>query len=130
MMYILCIVKFYFSFSFFRIVFYLRGEFGFCFVSIRLKCLHILTYLFPFLASTVPTFHTAHTRSRPRLEREREYDEYTERDYSGQTHLSSHLPGAEDYRERGIDRLPARDHRRDDEYQTHRGSSRRALNAI
>ncbi|KAK9747431.1 Guanylate kinase [Popillia japonica] len=48
-----------------------------------------------------PTFHTAHTRSRPRLEREREYDEYTDRDYPGQTHLPPHLSSTEDYRDRG-----------------------------
>ncbi|KAK9747433.1 Guanylate kinase [Popillia japonica] len=52
-------------------------------------------------ALPVPTFHTAHTRSRPRLEREREYDEYTDRDYPGQTHLPPHLSSTEDYRDRG-----------------------------
>ncbi|XP_022918800.1 voltage-dependent L-type calcium channel subunit beta-4 isoform X4 [Onthophagus taurus] len=73
----------------------------------------------------VSTYHTQHTRSRPRLEREREYDEYTDRDYAG-----SHMAG-DDYRNMGLERtLPLRDHRRDDDYQAHRGSSRRALNAI
>ncbi|KYB27418.1 Voltage-dependent L-type calcium channel subunit beta-2-like Protein [Tribolium castaneum] len=75
----------------------------------------------------VPTFHTSHTRSRQRLEREREYEEYAERD--SYTHANTHgMPhhGGDDYR------IPARDHRaaREEEYPTHRGSSRRALNAI
>ncbi|XP_008194393.1 voltage-dependent L-type calcium channel subunit beta-2 isoform X4 [Tribolium castaneum] len=77
--------------------------------------------------SRVPTFHTSHTRSRQRLEREREYEEYAERD--SYTHANTHgMPhhGGDDYR------IPARDHRaaREEEYPTHRGSSRRALNAI
>ncbi|XP_044752220.1 voltage-dependent L-type calcium channel subunit beta-1 isoform X3 [Coccinella septempunctata] len=66
----------------------------------------------------VPTFQTTHRRTR--LERDREYEEYTERD-----NYSQHMQ-TEDYR--SIDR---REHRtRDEDYVTHRGSSRRALNAI
>lgn len=84
---------------------------------------------------TVATFQTAQARSRPRLERDREYDEYAERELYAHGH-QHHLPGAEDYRDRGLDRalerIPPRDHRpsREDDYAPHRGSSRRALNAI
>lgn len=49
-------------------------------------------------------------------------------------HTHPHHVSGEDYRgmDRAIERLPPRDHRqvRDDEYASHRGSSRRALNAI
>lgn len=89
----------------------------------------LIRLLFSYFVNTVSTFHTTHTRNRPRLEREREYEEYIERDYAGQTHLSSHLPLTEVYRAIGADRLPPREHRREDEYQAHR-ASRRALNAI
>lgn len=78
-----------------------------------------------------PAFHTAHGRSRPRLERDREYDEYVDRDMYAHGGHAHHM--ADDYRDRGLDRdrIPARDHRgREDEYGPHRGSSRRALNAI
>ncbi|XP_045472330.1 voltage-dependent L-type calcium channel subunit beta-1 isoform X3 [Harmonia axyridis] len=66
----------------------------------------------------VPTFQTTHRRTR--LEREREYEEYSDRDS-----FPHHMQG-EDYRT--IDR---REHRtREEDYVAHRGSSRRALNAI
>ncbi|XP_068904148.1 voltage-dependent L-type calcium channel subunit beta-1 isoform X3 [Tenebrio molitor] len=76
-----------------------------------------------------PTFHTAHARTRQRVDRDREYDDYVERE--GYPHANTHgIPhhGGDDYR----DRIPPRDHRvaREEEYPTHRGSSRRALNAI
>lgn len=78
----------------------------------------------------VPTFHTSHTRSvRGRLERDREYEEYLDRE-----HLNTHLPPlhqSEEYRERHLDRIPSREARtREEEFPAHRGSSRRALNAI
>ncbi|XP_065162822.1 voltage-dependent L-type calcium channel subunit beta-2 isoform X4 [Atheta coriaria] len=82
--------------------------------------------------SRVPTFHTGHNRTRPRLEREREYDDYAEREYR-EMHLS------DEYRDRdrgpSNDRTlerPPRDHRatREEEYPSHRGSSRRCLNPI
>lgn len=70
-----------------------------------------------------------HSR-RSRLERlEREYDDYPERDmYPHHQHVPPHLQGGQDYRER-TQRPP--DHRisREEDY-SHRGSSRRALNAI
>lgn len=68
----------------------------------------------------VPTFQTSHTRSvRGRLERDREYEEY----------LDFHQ--GEEYRERHLDRIPSREARtREEEFPAHRGSSRRALNAI
>lgn len=79
----------------------------------------------------VPTFHTAHTRSvRSRLERDREYDDYLEREHLN-THIPHHLQGGEEYRDRPLDRIPSREARtREEEFPTHRGSSRRALNAI
>ncbi|CAH0557632.1 unnamed protein product [Brassicogethes aeneus] len=71
----------------------------------------------------VPTFHTSHTRSRPRLERDREYEDYVDREYLTNTHgVPPHMQGGDDYR--------LRDPRREEEYPSHRGSSRRALNAI
>lgn len=85
------------------------------------------------ICAIVSSFQTGHARNRPRLERDREYEEYVERDYShSNTHGLSHHHGADDYRERNLDRIPPRDHRatREEEYPTHRGSSRRALNAI
>ncbi|XP_017786119.1 PREDICTED: voltage-dependent L-type calcium channel subunit beta-2 isoform X3 [Nicrophorus vespilloides] len=75
--------------------------------------------------SRVPSFHTGHNRSRPRLEREREYDEYT--DY-GDRH-NAHMQG-EDYRDRGMERMSRDMRTREEEYPTHKSSSRRALNPI
>ncbi|XP_060516835.1 voltage-dependent L-type calcium channel subunit beta-4 isoform X2 [Cylas formicarius] len=76
--------------------------------------------------SRVPTLHTAHTRSsRSRLEREREYEEYCEKD-----HLNAHVPlhhlQGGDYRGRDPKTI------REDEYPppSHKCSSRKALNAI
>lgn len=82
-------------------------------------------------------FHTGHNRARSRLERDRDYEEYVERDQ--QSHASSvpsHLAGGQDYREhnldRNLERLPPRDHRgvREDDFPPHRTSSRRAVNVI
>lgn len=57
--------------------------------------------------------------------------------YSSHGHSHPHHVPGDDYRDsrgmdRAIERMPPRDHRqlRDDEYASHRGSSRRALNAI
>ncbi|XP_056635643.1 voltage-dependent L-type calcium channel subunit beta-2 isoform X3 [Diorhabda sublineata] len=72
--------------------------------------------------SRVPTFHTGHQRSvRGRLEREREYEEYSDRELN--THgATTH----DDYRER----IPTSRSREEDSFSSHRGASRRALNAI
>lgn len=62
------------------------------------------------------------------MERDREYEEYLDRE-----HLNTYLPHHEsdEYRERHLDRIPSREVRtREEEFPTHRGSSRRALNAI
>ncbi|KAF7269969.1 hypothetical protein GWI33_017057 [Rhynchophorus ferrugineus] len=84
------------------------------------------------VVGSLSTFHTAHHRiGRARLERDREYDEYSEKD-----HLSVHHLPADEYRDRPMDRVPPpRDLRnRDDlEYPApapHKSSSRKALNAI
>ncbi|XP_057652062.1 voltage-dependent L-type calcium channel subunit beta-2 isoform X4 [Diorhabda carinulata] len=70
----------------------------------------------------VPTFHTGHQRSvRGRLEREREYEEYSDRELN--THVA---PTHDDYRER----IPTSRSREEDSFSSHRGASRRALNAI
>lgn len=96
-----------------------------------------------------------HTRTRPRLEREREYEEYTDRErgdtYATATATTQLPPPAagfapppvgfvDDYsRMRStLDRTLPRDHRtaattaasREDEYPPTRSSSRRVLNAI
>lgn len=105
----------------------------FYFLSI-LECYWHIPLSFP---PTVPTFHTAHARSRPRLERELEYDVYTDRDsYPHNSHnVTSHLNRGDEYRDRDLDRnlerIPPREHRtnREEEY-PHRSSSRRVLNAI
>ncbi|XP_076270848.1 calcium channel protein beta subunit isoform X4 [Rhynchophorus ferrugineus] len=93
---------------------------------------HHDVYGYPHHDSRVSTFHTAHHRiGRARLERDREYDEYSEKD-----HLSVHHLPADEYRDRPMDRVPPpRDLRnRDDlEYPApapHKSSSRKALNAI
>ncbi|XP_031342386.1 voltage-dependent L-type calcium channel subunit beta-2 isoform X5 [Photinus pyralis] len=79
-------------------------------------------------------FHTAHSRGRSRLERDREYEDYLERDPQSHTSsVPSHLAGGQDYREHNLDRnLPPRDHRgvREDDFPPHRTSSRRAVNVI
>lgn len=85
-------------------------------------------------------FHSGHARGRSRLERDREYEDFNERDPHSQSHghgVPSHLTGGQDYREhnldsRTIERLPSRDHRgvREDEFPSHRTSSRRAVNVI
>lgn len=88
--------------------------------ELRLKkiILHSNLKIAYFISWPVPTFQTAHRRTRH--ERDREYEEYSERD-----NYPHHIQG-EDYRT--IDR---REHRaREEDYVTHRGSSRRALNAI
>ncbi|XP_049821820.1 voltage-dependent L-type calcium channel subunit beta-3 isoform X4 [Aethina tumida] len=79
--------------------------------------------------SRVTTFHTGHARSRPRLERDREYEDYGDREYMNTHAVPPQFQGGDDYRERPMERL--RDPRnREEDYPTHRGSSRRALNAI
>lgn len=79
----------------------------------------------------------SHTQTRPRLEREREYEEYPERDSypSGGPPPAGFAPPpvgfVDDYRIRS-NPLP-RDHRtssREEEYPPNRSSSRRVLNAI
>ncbi|XP_050309477.1 voltage-dependent L-type calcium channel subunit beta-2 isoform X3 [Anthonomus grandis grandis] len=86
------------------------------------------------------TFQTSHMRTaRARLERDHEYDEYSEKDHLNHpTHPSAghphHLP-ADDYRERPLDRVPSRNLRsREDMVDfppaSHKSTSRKALNAI
>lgn len=84
-------------------------------------------------------FHTGHTRGRSRLERDRDYEDYVERDSHSQSHGStvpSHLAGGQDYREhtldRNLERISSRDHRgvSEDDFPPHRTSSRRAVNVI
>lgn len=95
-------------------------------------------------------FHSAHTRARTRQDRDREYEEFLERESAADaTEVPPHLgrPGGgtsgQEYRDRGqdyrehmfdrtLDRMPQREHRAasDDEYPPHRTSSRRAVNAI
>lgn len=71
---------------------------------------------------------------RGRLERDREYEEYLDKDHMNTHVMPHHLQSGgvgDDYRDniRPLERL--RDPRsREEEFPTHRGSSRRALNAI
>ncbi|KAG5870279.1 hypothetical protein JTB14_010129 [Gonioctena quinquepunctata] len=80
----------------------------------------------------VPTFHTGHQRStRARIEVDRSFDDYSDIQDHSNTHLPPHLHAVENYRDRPVERIPSREHRsREEEFPAHRGSSRRALNAI
>ncbi|XP_066137985.1 voltage-dependent L-type calcium channel subunit beta-1 isoform X2 [Euwallacea fornicatus] len=79
------------------------------------------------------TFQTAHTRStRARLERDREYDEYSEKDHLN-THTGAHHLPPDDYRDRPLDRVPSRNLRSREDMDfpsTLKSTSRKALNAI
>lgn len=84
-------------------------------------------------------FHTGHSRGRSRLERDREFEDFIDRDPHPQSHgagVPPHLAGGQDYREhtldRTLERIPPRDHRgvREDDFPPHRTSSRRAVNVI
>lgn len=100
-----------------------------------------------------PQFHTGHSRGRSRVEHQREYDDYADREIISERELlypqeppmqhvvggPHHLEGGQDYRDRrmldrGAPIMPHRsEHRsaRDEDYHSpHRGTSRRALNAI
>ncbi|XP_066256880.1 voltage-dependent L-type calcium channel subunit beta-2 isoform X4 [Euwallacea similis] len=79
------------------------------------------------------TFQTAHSRStRARLERDREYDEYSEKDHLN-THTGAHHLPPDDYRDRPLDRVPSRNlrSREDMDFPSSlKSTSRKALNAI
>ncbi|XP_025837613.1 voltage-dependent L-type calcium channel subunit beta-2 [Agrilus planipennis] len=101
---------------------------------VRLTCsLNAINCKFVFCSTM---FHAGHQRGRSRLERQREYDDYVDKEAHSQLHaVPAHIAGSQDYPnhsyERTLDRAPSRDHRvsRDEEYPSHR-SSRRAVNAI
>ncbi|KAF5289024.1 hypothetical protein FQA39_LY03903 [Lamprigera yunnana] len=84
-------------------------------------------------------FHSGHARGQSRLERDRDYEDYVDRDSHSQSHgptVPSHLAGGQDYREhtldRNLERIPSRDLRgvSEDDFPSHRTSSRRAVNVI